>query len=109
MSRASAEWNEKHKKQMAEATARYRQRHPDRIKAYRDRIRALNPPRIKMTPDERHEQQKVNGRKHRTRLRQEVLAAYGNKCVCCAEAEPKFLALDHVAGDGASYRNKNGP
>jgi len=34
----------------------------------------------------------------RDNLRLEVLNAYGNKCACCGETEPEFLALDHKNG-----------
>ena len=33
-------------------------------------------------------------------LRLEIVAAYGGKCECCGETEPRFLTIDHVAGDG---------
>lgn len=32
------------------------------------------------------------------RMRQKVHDAYGNKCACCSEDEPKFLNVDHVNG-----------
>lgn len=37
-------------------------------------------------------------------IRAEVLAKYGGKCACCGEAEPLFLQLDHILGDGHSER-----
>jgi hypothetical protein len=42
----------------------------------------------------------------------EVFAAYGNKCACCPETEPKFLSIDHIDGAGNQHRlevfgNKN--
>lgn len=36
--------------------------------------------------------------------RNKVLAAYGDKCVCCGETESDFLQLDHVKDDGAEHR-----
>lgn len=41
------------------------------------------------------------------RIRSEVIAAYGSRCVCCGEQDPKFLTIDHVNNDGASHRKKN--
>jgi len=41
-------------------------------------------------------------------LRAEVFAAYGHKCVCCGEAEPEFLNLDHIYGGGKKERAKYG-
>lgn len=36
-----------------------------------------------------------------------VIEAYGGQCVCCGEAEPRFMTIDHINGDGAESR-KNG-
>ena len=41
---------------------------------------------------------------YRAALRAEFIAAYGGKCACCGEAEPKFLELDHVFGGGEVHR-----
>ena len=41
-------------------------------------------------------------------LRNEVYAAYGNKCSCCDESEPLFLTIDHIDGDGADHRRELG-
>ena len=32
------------------------------------------------------------------RIRMEALELYGNKCVCCGEAQTEFLAFDHING-----------
>lgn len=40
------------------------------------------------------------------RKRQQVLDAYGGKCVCCNENNPAFLAIDHINNDGSLDRNK---
>jgi hypothetical protein len=37
-------------------------------------------------------------RRHRARLKQQVVAAYGGECSCCGEGELEFLTLDHVGG-----------
>ena len=41
-------------------------------------------------------------------LRNEVYAAYGNKCLCCGESEPLFLTIDHIDGTGADHRRATG-
>lgn len=42
--------------------------------------------------------------------RDEVLAHYGGKCVCCGETQRVFLTLDHVDGNGnADRRTRNNP
>ena len=40
------------------------------------------------------------------RARAEALEAYGNCCNCCGEDKEVFLAIDHVANDGAEHRKK---
>jgi len=49
-------------------------------------------------------------RKERRQLRNEVLAAYGGRCQCpgCNITQPEFLAIDHIAGNGAEQRKKLG-
>jgi len=37
-------------------------------------------------------------------LRSRVIQAYGSKCRCCGETQPKFLALDHKNNDGNAHR-----
>ena len=48
------------------------------------------------------------GRDYHRRLREEVLAVYGNACACCGETHFEFLAIDHINGGGAEQRRKNG-
>lgn len=66
-----------------------------------------------------HEQQAVLGKADclaclnlrndaRTKVREFVYAAYGNKCSClsCGETKWQFLTLDHVGDDGAAHRKE---
>lgn len=46
-------------------------------------------------------------RRYRQKARQAVLDAYGGKCKCCGEADPRFLTIDHVNGDGRKHRREN--
>ena len=43
---------------------------------------------------------KLRIKRYRTKLREDVLKGYGNKCACCGESEPLFLEIDHVNNDG---------
>lgn len=46
----------------------------------------------------------------RLRAKTECFAAYSNnmlQCVCCGEAELRFLSLDHIDGGGAAHRRSN--
>ncbi len=38
-----------------------------------------------------------------------VWAHYGQRCACCGETEPAFLAIDHVNNDGNVHRKKVKP
>ena len=48
---------------------------------------------------EKHlEYQRVSARRARLRMKLEMIAAYGGKCSCCGEAEPRFLSVEHIGG-----------
>lgn len=50
-------------------------------------------------------------KKSKLKVRMEVLIAYSNKnpkCTCCGENEIKFLAIDHIDGNGSEDRKKHG-
>ncbi len=36
-----------------------------------------------------------------------VFAAYGGKCECCGETDPRFLCIDHIFGGGCVDRRMN--
>lgn len=44
----------------------------------------------------------------RAKLVAEVVAAYGGRCECCGEDEPRFLTVDHPNDDGAQHRRDTG-
>lgn len=53
-----------------------------------------------------NEKHKVQSRTQKRRTWLRVIAGYGGKCVCCGEANPLFLTLDHVNGDGTKHRRE---
>jgi hypothetical protein len=56
-----------------------------------------------MCPSCRFEHATYN-REIREKLKQQVYAAYGNKCACCGELDSRFFTLDHVNGNGGKHR-----
>lgn len=44
------------------------------------------------------------GAAYRRKAKEDVLNAYGNKCLCCGETAFEFLTIDHPKGDGAAHR-----
>jgi hypothetical protein len=51
---------------------------------------------------------KIRGREHRRKLRQSIMAAYGNQCACCKDKHQEFLCVDHTNGDGGAHRKAIG-
>lgn len=47
-------------------------------------------------------------RNYYAKQREKVIKHYGNKCVCCGEANIRFLTIDHVNGNGRKHRKKIG-
>ncbi len=54
------------------------------------------------------EYRRLHNKTYNTRLRDEVIAAYGGKCACCGEAEREFLCLDHIGNWGGKHRKAEG-
>jgi hypothetical protein len=46
------------------------------------------------------------GKRERSRQRIDFLEAFGWKCSCCGEEDPRFLTLDHINNDGNIHREK---
>jgi hypothetical protein len=66
------------------------QPHLDRLNRHLNTIRRLlndGQPKQRLTTQERAT---------RAQLRLQVFAAYGGRCVCCGESDPRVLTIDHV-------------
>ncbi len=90
----------------------WRAKYPDYDKIWRTdhpgyEAAAAKKVRSKWTPEKR---QAALEYQHawKARLHEEVYGAYGGKCACCGETEPKFFMIDHVNGDGAAHRRSIG-
>lgn len=52
------------------------------------------------------ERRAISNATYARRLKLEVLAGYGGKCICCGETHPAFLTVDHINNDGAEHRTQ---
>ena len=46
----------------------------------------------------------VDLKERRRKLRNDVISAYGSRCVCCGESREEFLTIDHINGGGNAHR-----
>ena len=89
------------KAKIAQRAAPYKSHH---YRENRERYRASS-----MASRIRHRERiRQRNRSRADALRREVVLRYGGHCACCGEAEPKFLALDHVNGGGRQHRARFG-
>jgi hypothetical protein len=51
---------------------------------------------------------RIRAKQARDKIRQEVITAYGEKCACCGENHPEFLAIDHIDGGGRVHSKEVG-
>lgn len=86
----------------------YREAHKEKAHAYDRNYRATHKEKIKAYNEDHREQKKAYNKEFLTKLRDEVFAAYGNKCACCSETEPAFLSIDHINGGGNKHRKEIG-
>jgi len=45
-------------------------------------------------------------RRRRLKARKRFLELYGGICVCCGQADPRFLSIDHINNDGYKHRER---
>jgi hypothetical protein len=77
----------------SQASMEYVARHPERVAASRKAWNVAN-----------REQVTAHHRRVTQSMKQAAFDAYGGKCVCCGVDNLVWLALDHIADDGASKR-----
>ena len=71
----------------------WHERHPEARHSYYRKAYEADP-----------EKYRLRGIARRRKLKQDVIAAYGNKCACCGETRIEFLSVDHVNGGGTEHR-----
>ncbi len=72
--------------------------------AHRERYSALG----KSWQAKNRESINARYRRYTEERKQTILKAYGGKCACCGESNPKFLTIDHVNGGGHQHRQRAG-
>src|ERR1041385_1812716 len=95
------EYYEKNREKIYAKVAEWRKRHPGADKA-------MYAKSYQKHKQERLPAGRVYGIAYRQRLKQQVLAHYGTRCVCCGERNPRLLTLDHIQDDGAAHRRTVG-
>ena len=76
----------------------------------------LYPRRYKVRKARQYQRRKINSphliklvsQRYQSKLKLEVISAYGGKCTCCGESNLMFLTLDHIHGNGAKHRKEIG-
>lgn len=81
----------------------WRKKNPERWRALSAKSRAK-----RLSDPAKLAKERARTREYWRDLRQEVITAYGGKCICCGETERSFLSLDHVNNDGAEHRRALG-
>jgi hypothetical protein len=62
---------------------------------------------VRFASTERGKKQKcLLAKRYNQKLRTEMIAAYGGKCTCCGESEPRFLTMEHLNSGGNIERRK---
>jgi len=86
----------------------WRKNHPEEWNARIRKYRAKHPERTRQVAKEWYYANKEHVLVHlkikRDNIRSEMIAAYGGKCACCGELNPRFLTLDHINGGGNTER-----
>lgn len=49
---------------------------------------------------------RARSKKRSAAVKAEMIAAYGGRCLCCGESEPRFLTIEHTNRDGAEHRKR---
>lgn len=83
--------------------ARYRHRVANKLCT--DCGKPVDRPRLSCSSCAGTKSPKTRKRHHQIKL--DVLAHYGSKCVCCAEANSTFLQIDHINDDGNVHRKND--
>ncbi len=85
---------------------RISKQHKDYYQEHKEEIKAKNKQHYYDNHDIILERGKEYHRRKVLKLRDNVIEHYGGKCVCCGEAIPEFLTIDHMNNNGAKHREE---
>src|SRR6266481_1243298 len=88
----SRKWAAEHPGYAKEKWAKYSQEKKEELKQKRAAHYVANP-----------EKRRAAARAFTWKRKLKMIKAYGGKCICCGEAQPKFLTIDHVRGGGLKH------
>jgi hypothetical protein len=91
--RRNREWDNANKAKVAKCHSQWRRANKAKVRESERRYHQKN-------AQKRNELNRV----WRAALKAEIILAYGGKCRCCGESEPKFLTVDHTENDGHKHR-----
>lgn len=92
MKNAAKKYRETHKKQYAEWGAAYRKSHKKQTMERLNEWKREHPDKIK-----------EYGSRANRKMKERVLAHYGNVCVGCGESDFDVLTIDHINGGGTKH------
>lgn len=90
------------------STKAYRQAHKEEIKAYQRTYFQAHKEKQKDYYKKHQDKLKASEKFRHQERRKKVLDHYGQKCVCCGEAEERFLTIDHINNNGAEHKREMG-
>ena len=94
-------YNDSHKEQNRDYGKAYHESHLEQERAYVSR-------HYKENKEKQNLRSKLFARKQSAKWKKELMKHYGNKCACCGEIDPMFLAVDHIDNNGAQHRKEIG-
>jgi hypothetical protein len=90
-----------------EDSKRRKERYAAQDATHKERRNAYSRKYYRDHPENR-EKYNARSRQRTIRVRLEVLAHYGGKCVVCGNGNPNHLTIDHINDDGAEHRKRPG-
>lgn len=106
------QWLRDHRKQQNAWLKEWRKRNPEKAKAIRDRYYKKHSEKFieagKRYRERNRELVNQRARDKAQSIKLQVLQHYGLRCNNCGIDNPILLTIDHIMGDGAAHRRRDG-